>query len=1411
MKVKKLFVFGMLMMLAFVIAACNGATTTQAPTTQAPTTQAPTTQAPTTQAPTTQAPTTQAPTTISQLQTMSILNGWVDSGDDVYTIFQDNTELAVTYDKNSFSWANMFYEIDEDLSVYNKLVIAVSGQGTLMIKIQGETEAFEVSLQLTAGAVMYQLDLRDYDAFLSGVTGVYLFAGPGKAVDSGNFTITLFEFNEGTAFGNVLENGDSNIPQNEQVYDGTGETFDFSQGFVDNGDGIYTIDKTGENINVVYQKAVGFEWAYLISTVRGNFSDFDYVVLRIEGVTAGSVILKAELSASVQAEIGGTFAAGEELILCLDLSAWTNQQLDALTKILVFAAGGSGTASGEFNIIEAYFSKVYVGEPVEPTDYYDFLTGWVENDPDTYTFTETLEETLLVEYTKSAGQAWAFMRNEFTEEAAGYNTFTIVVKGTAGKTILVKPNDDGGLQHTFTFDGTEQTFTVSATAFTRVLIFAEPNVADVSGSFEIISARLTYVEPDPLPANVVYDFNDLWVDNDGGIYTFIDNAGVVTVDYTKTAGQEWAFIKAVFAENLLNHDTIELVVQGTIGEQLLIKPNDNGAYEQTITFDGTQQTITFILGDKPVNILIFVDPINGSLSGSFDIISATVRASDPTQVNFLYNFFENDPDTYEQTILTDGSLQVDYTKAIGQDWAFFRVNFNPEVVAGKNTMTLVIQGTLGKSIMLKPNDSGAMEQTIVFDGTEQTIVITAEAFASLLIFAEAGTGGVSGSFIIHTAKLSYVEPAYSFNNIWEENDADTYEFTIQPDGSVLVDFTKLAGQDWAFMKAILDTLEAEGYNTFTLVIKGTAGQSILIKPNDSNALQQTLVFDGTEQTIVFTNDSFVSILMFAEPGVAPASGTFEIITAKLTYVEPEPLPIDQEYVFGNSWIDNDGGIYTFTDNAGVITVEWVKADGQQWAFIKYVIDENLSNHDTLTMVVNGQAGLQLIIKPNDNGAYEQTITLDGTDQTIIFTLTDTLTHILIFVDPINGSLTGTFDIVSAVVTASEFTVYNFLDEFVENDPDTYTFTEQIDGSILVDYTKAAGQEWVFFKAIFDPLDVDRFNTMTLVISGTIGESIMLKPNDSGALEQTIIFDGTEQTIIITASSFSSLIAFIQPGTASVSGSFTIHQATLTYVEPDAVPAWEEVVLGNEWIDNDGGIYTFTDTLGVITVEWVKVDGQQWAYIKYLFDQDLSNHDILTIVVNGTIGQQLIIKPNNNGALEQTITFDGTDQTVIFDLTEPLSFIMIFVDPIEGNLTGSFDIKSAVVTSSMATYDFTADFTENDPGTYDIAMQLDGSAIVTYTKAIGQSWAFMKSMFVVDEVQGLNTMTLVIQGTIGESIMLKPNDSGALEQTIVFDGTEQTIVITAEQFYSLLIFAQAGTEDVTGTFTILSAILSHTVV
>ena len=61
----------------------------------------------------------------------------------------------------------------------------------------------------------------------------------------------------------------------------------------------------------------------------------------------------------------------------------------------------------------------------------------------------------------------------------------------------------------------------------------------------------------------------------------------------------------------------------------------------------------------------------------------------------------------------------------------------------------------------------------------------------------------------------------------------------------------------------------------------------MIKPNDSQPLEQVVNFvDADPVTVTVTAASFTSIIMFGEPNVAPATGSFEIVSLTLTY-EPE--------------------------------------------------------------------------------------------------------------------------------------------------------------------------------------------------------------------------------------------------------------------------------------------------------------------------------------------------------------------------------------------------------------------------------------------------------------------------------------------------------------------------------------------
>ncbi|MFA5006899.1 MAG: hypothetical protein WC509_05500 [Candidatus Izemoplasmatales bacterium] len=692
--------------------------------------------------------------------------------------------------------------------------------------------------------------------------------------------------------------------------------------------------------------------------------------------------------------------------------------------------------------------------------------------------------------------------------------------------------------------------------------------------------------------------------------------------------------------------------------------------------------------------------------------------------------------------------------------------------------------------------------------------------SSIELVADPGVADSRGTIVVSKLEfdtgtafgsvLELGDPGYNATYEWASTDEGVYTFTTEMDNSVTIGFNKVAGQEWSWAGRLYSTDETQGYNMMTVVIQGTEGTQFLVKPNDNGAMEKWINLDGTVQTvqIPLVADLF-RLVCFAQPNVAPASGTVSLKSMVLSYVEPAPADVSayETYDFEDGWVGADAGVYTIGYADGKTTVTWADRTNA-WSFIKNEFALNLADHNTVTMVVKGTAGQQLIIKPNDNGAYEQTITFDGTEQTFTFTLATKPTKVLIFVDPIAGSAAGSFEIISAV-TSFVSSGTNFNVGWAENDPDTYDITVEPSGLVHVDYTKIAGQEWAFMKTDFDAEDAAGKNVMLIVLRGAAGKQVLVKPNDSGALETWITFaDDEPVSLWVTAESFTKVILFAEPNAAPATGSFEILKLELLYEEPDAVE--RDVVYDFEegWIDNDGGIFTFTRIADATRVEWNKPVVNDWQFFKNTFTDNLANHNTITMVVQGTVGQQILIKPNDKQAFEKTVTFDGTAQTVTFTLTEAPLFVIVFADPFNHGLTGTFDILSATVSYEPQPYEITDGWAENDAGTYTIDQaNEDGSVVVNY--ATTDTYQFMINNFDADLAYGNNTLTIVVQGTLGNTLLLKPNDSGALEQTVTFDGTEQTIVITAAAFSKLLLFAAPGTAGgQTGTFTLVSVTLTY---
>ncbi|MGM9637820.1 MAG: hypothetical protein ACI3YK_07555 [Eubacteriales bacterium] len=133
--------------------------------------------------------------------------------------------------------------------------------------------------------------------------------------------------------------------------------------------------------------------------------------------------------------------------------------------------------------------------------------------------------------------------------------------------------------------------------------------------------------------------NLTWVDNNDTLrYEItVNDDGSVSVSYTKEpasesmerygyAGASWANMKADISEAYTGQSKLVMKVQGTAGQNLMIKPFDDAAYQQVLNFDGSEQEITIELNnvsdDAQMIIILFGNSGDPDVSGEFTILES---------------------------------------------------------------------------------------------------------------------------------------------------------------------------------------------------------------------------------------------------------------------------------------------------------------------------------------------------------------------------------------------------------------------------------------------------------------------------------------------------------------------------------------------------------------------------------------------------------------------------------------------------------------------------------------------------------------------------------------------------------------------------------------------------------------------
>lgn len=754
------------------------------------------------------------------------------------------------------------------------------------------------------------------------------------------------------------------------VYDGTGETFDISEGFMDGGDGVYTIDESGDNVVVGYNKN-NFEWAFMKALVQGSFSDFDYIVLRVKGVNAGSLILKAEIT-GLQKEVSLAFGADETVVISLDLSTWTDAQMDAITQILIFAEGGSKTAVGHFEIVEAYFSKEIVLPEVKINAFdgkgNDISTNlyWQSNTAGD-AFVVTYDGTkALIAANKAAGQQWSTIKLPVDGDFSVFATIQLTVKGPAGAQFLFKIDPSYAVWINTT--GEEQVVNwdisgIPADVLQNLeFIFAFPGAQTneaYAGNFEIANVVWkrpvnVYTTADPV---VDFDVNRNWQDQYLEGFTIVPGAEGVTVNYDRTQGA-WALIRSYVNGQFSDFDYIVLEITGAAGKQIILKAEGTGvARDIWFTLTGEKDlvvldisTLTPEQANAIAMVLVFAEPMVDAATGSFVIHQAFFTNTVPVVVveENVFDGKDNGVNTnlYWQsntaldpfTVTYEGAVAtIAAVKPAGTQWSTVKLPVNGDFSVFAS-IQIEVTGPAGAQILFKIDPS--YEKWVTTTGELQTIVwdisgipaATLEAIEYVFAFPGAHTNEIfEGNFVISSFKwyrpvneyaTSYPIADFDFNQQWQDIWLESFTITYGESG-VNVAYDRTAGE-WALIRSYVNGKFSD-FNYIVLSVTGTAGKQILLKVEGSGVAKEVWhTFTGNQDTVIMNlgnlsaaqRDAIKMVLVFAEPGLAAASGSFVIHSAVFKDIlgASEVLALDEFVYADEAAFDASGWIHRYQLN-----------------------------------------------------------------------------------------------------------------------------------------------------------------------------------------------------------------------------------------------------------------------------------------------------------------------------------------------------------------------------------------------------------------------------------------------------------------------------------------------------------------
>ena len=805
-------------------------------------------------------------------------------------------------------------------------------------------------------------------------------------------------------------------------------------------------------------------------------------------------------------------------------------------------------------------------------------------------------------------------------------------------------------------------------------IFGAPGLTGVEGQVEIVAAKLvrsTYVTEEETAVNLM---DALYVTADP-VYTLSANE----IAYSK-GSYSWPFVKASFVGENSGFTTIRLVVKGTADVQLLIKPNDDGAYEQWATLTGGEDTIVLTnLPEKLTSLLLFVAPNVTDIEGKLEVTEFVAEKGIQVPGEDLAVTYEDKSEKGFYTI-SEGAEGIDIQYNVTEKgWYYVLITPEAGKVEDVEKLSFLVEGNV--KILVKPNNNGALEKSFVLNG-EQLVEVPMNADLEKIIFFIAPNSDVlpqEGTLVIKrlTATISAAtENVYTTGSTFDVNhfytgDAAEYTF-VEEDAQTTAEYHTTGG--WKFFSIPMSGVTTE-FNHLKVTLVAPQDVLVTLKPNDNPVYEKHIHLKANvEQTLYLPiPENMTKIIGFiAGDQDKGATGSVVFKTMQLENVN------DPSGNIAAALKDTGDNVYTVTPTATGATIAYAKTN-QEWANMRVdLIPVSTETHE-LTVKVTGTKDVKLLVKFNNNNAYENWHTMTGAEDTfVVKSVPAEINFIHVFIGGGSKDISGEIHL---EFTFSEKEVVEF-DDYSDYDvldwkPALGYWFSQDSGERA--YTLNTSQKFYISSGI-------RFTKEDIPVGSIIvvKEGYQYRPdgwNSETANTTGVRPAETHENIIHVDEAWwgsYTLRAFNvsrNPKVALSEADFEeFKEAFKIYVPKQEAP------LTYTFVDNGENVYTITGDINTetVTVAYEKTGTYNAAKIT---PSEAIQITKIKVVVSAENGVKLILKPNNDAKLEKNLvlTAEGTVYEWTFDSAIELSRIIVMVAPGEKTGTGTFTITSFEVT------------------------------------------------------------------------------------------------------------------------------------